>query len=132
MDVYIGKTTLGLPVADLAKGHANFKMNRVIDQHLAGDEIAGLWNIPSSANGDAVTTSPDENSFIGMMLNAMDETNRAQNNVDILTQQAIVDPASVDVHDVTIAMAKANMTLSISKAIIERSISGFKDILNQR
>ncbi|NIZ47442.1 flagellar hook-basal body complex protein FliE [Entomospira nematocerorum] len=129
MDLHIGKTTLGLPLADLAKGHTNFKMNRVIDQHLSGDEIAGLWNVGSSGSNES---GSDENSFVGMMLNALDETNRAQNNVDILTQQAIVDPASVDVHDVTIAMAKANMTLSISKAIIDRSISGFKDILNQR
>ena len=38
----------------------------------------------------------------------------------------ITDPESVDVHDVTIALAEANLSLSMTKAIIDRAIRAYR------
>jgi flagellar hook-basal body complex protein FliE len=44
----------------------------------------------------------------------------------------LVDPDSVDAHDVTIAMAKANMSLNITRTVLDRVVRGWKDIINTR
>ncbi|NIZ19377.1 flagellar hook-basal body complex protein FliE [Entomospira culicis] len=143
MDLRIGTTTLGLPVADLAKGHGQLAMRNTLPGHLNGQSIASIIQDNLSASeleelnarlgtAHTIDETPKQEDFTELLMSALDKTNQAQNEVERLTAQAIVEPDSVDIHEVTIAMAKANMTLSLSKAIIDRSISGFKDILNQR
>ena len=44
----------------------------------------------------------------------------------------IVDPESVDVHDVTIAMAEANLSLKIAQSVIDRLIKGWNEITTTR
>jgi flagellar hook-basal body complex protein FliE len=118
MDLYIGQATLGLPVSDLTKGVGQLNLNR-----------GSLGTLEQTLGENSVE---EKSNFANMLLEALNDASRTQNEADNLVQLAITDPESVDVHEVTIAMAKANMSLSISKAIIDRSISGFKDILNQR
>ena len=40
----------------------------------------------------------------------------------------IVDPESVDVHDITIAMAEAGMSLKIAQTLIDRVVKSWNDI----
>ena len=40
----------------------------------------------------------------------------------------IVDPESVDVHDITIAMAEASMSLKIAQTLIDRVVKSWNDI----
>jgi len=44
----------------------------------------------------------------------------------------LIDPDSVDAHDVTIAMAKANMSLNITRTVLDRVVRAWKDIINTR
>ena len=67
-------------------------------------------------------------SFEQTLLKAFDEVNAKQQRTAELGQQMIVDPESVDVHDITIAMAEAGMSLKIVQTLIDRVIKSWNDI----
>ncbi|BDU63027.1 flagellar hook-basal body complex protein FliE [Candidatus Borrelia fainii] len=71
-------------------------------------------------------------SFKDLFFNLISDVNNSQLDVFRMSQQAILQSNSVDVHDITIAMAKANMNLSITKAVVERSIKAYQDVINIR
>ncbi len=71
-------------------------------------------------------------SFEDAMLKAMEGVNSQQNDVDGLFEQMVVAPDSVDAHEVTIAMAKANMSLNIARTVLDRIVRGWKDVINTR
>lgn len=67
-------------------------------------------------------------SFEQTLLKAFDEINAKQQRTAELGQQMIVDPESVDVHDITIAMAEAGMSLKIAQTLIDRVVKSWNDI----
>ncbi|PKL08609.1 MAG: flagellar hook-basal body complex protein FliE [Spirochaetae bacterium HGW-Spirochaetae-7] len=71
-------------------------------------------------------------SFENAMLKAMDGVNAAQVDSSNAMQAMLTDPDSIDAHDVTIAMAKANMSLDITRTILTRVVTAWKDIINTR
>jgi flagellar hook-basal body complex protein FliE len=73
-----------------------------------------------------------DGTFDTVMLKALDRVNAYQQNVDSLHQQMITDPESVDVHEITDAQAKAQMTLNITRTILNRVVQAWKDIINTR
>ncbi len=75
-------------------------------------------------------TSAEE--FTNALRNALGETNNLQNAVTDITQAYLTDPESVDVHDVTIAMSKANMSLEITKAVVDGALKAYNNIINIR
>jgi len=65
----------------------------------------------------------------------MDELNTVNNlqlKSDELSRRLVTDPDSVDVHDVTIALAEANMALNITKSVVDRVIRAYRDIITAR
>jgi len=66
------------------------------------------------------------------MLQALDSVNADQNESTDLMQTMITDPQSVDPHDVTIAMAKANLSLNIARTVLSRVVQDWKEIINTR
>ncbi len=74
---------------------------------------------------------PDQN-FESMMFEALNGVNKLHQESDSLSLKMITDPDSMDAHDITIAMAKANTALAITKAVIDRGIRAYKDILSIR
>ena len=86
------------------------------------------------SNNDMINTAvrPETTSFEQTLLAAFDKVNEKQQTTDALAQQMIVDPESVDVHDVTIAMAEANLSLKIAQSIIDRVIKGWNEITTSR
>ncbi|MDR2740979.1 MAG: flagellar hook-basal body complex protein FliE [Treponema sp.] len=70
--------------------------------------------------------------FEDAMLRALDVVSAEKQFADGLIQQAIVDPESVDSHDITIAQAKASMSLNITRTILNRIVQGWRDIINTR
>jgi flagellar hook-basal body complex protein FliE len=70
--------------------------------------------------------------FEDVMLRTLDKVSAEKQFADDLIQQAIVDPESVDSHDITIAQAKASMSLNITRTILNRIVQGWKDIINTR
>ena len=70
--------------------------------------------------------------FKDVFFDAISRVNGSQLDVSRMTERAIVEPGKVDVHDIIIAMAKANMNLSIAKAVVEKGIRAYQDIINIR
>ncbi|MDR2070784.1 MAG: flagellar hook-basal body complex protein FliE [Treponema sp.] len=70
--------------------------------------------------------------FEDVMLRALDTVSAETQFADNLIQQAIVDPESVDSHDITIAQAKASMSFNITRTVLNRIVQGWRDIINTR
>jgi flagellar hook-basal body complex protein FliE len=79
-----------------------------------------------------VETTNVEAAFGDLLLKALNQVNDSQVTAVDLAQKMVTDPDSVDVHDVTIALAEANMALSMTKAIVDRALAAYREIINVR
>jgi len=70
--------------------------------------------------------------FEDAMLQALDKVSGAQLNASELQKQAIINPDSVDIHDITIAQAEASMALGITRNILSRLVQSWRDLINTR
>jgi flagellar hook-basal body complex protein FliE len=70
--------------------------------------------------------------FEDTMLRTLDKVSAAQQFSSKLSEAAITDPDSVDVHDLTIAQAKAGMSLNITRTVLSRVVQGWRDLINTR
>jgi flagellar hook-basal body complex protein FliE len=70
--------------------------------------------------------------FEDAMLKALDKVSGLQQESGNLAQAAITEPGSVDIHDITIAQAKANMSLNITRTVLSRLVQGWRDLINTR
>jgi flagellar hook-basal body complex protein FliE len=71
-------------------------------------------------------------SFEDLMLKKLDGVSGDQLRASSLMEAAILEPDSVDIHDVTIAQAKASMSLNIARTVLNRLVQSWKDIANTR
>ena len=84
-------------------------------------------------NTKATTEVGKSNStFENYLLDAINYVNEKQQASTDITQQLVIDPESVDVHDVTTAMAEANLSLSIAQNVIDRLTKAWTDITTTR
>lgn len=81
---------------------------------------------------DSQPPAQSPQSFSQLLLDSLDGVNEQQQTAETLSVQAITDPDSVDVHDVTIAAAQANLSLSITKSIVDRVVQAYREIQNVR
>jgi flagellar hook-basal body complex protein FliE len=104
-------------------------------RHIASGRLSAAGNglLATRSGGPASTPAEQaENSFGGMFLQALGQVNAQQLRAQDLSQALITDPESVDIHDVTIALAEANLSLSMAKAVIDRAIRAYREIVNIR
>jgi flagellar hook-basal body complex protein FliE len=96
---------------------------------------------PYAASGHAISALGEKigaeavirsGTFEDAMLKALDKVSGLQQESSNLTQAAITDPDSVDIHDITIAQARANMSLNITRTILSRLVQGWRDLINTR
>lgn len=86
----------------------------------------------SSVNDVELSANPKAQNFEQTLLKAFDMMNEKQVKVDTLNEQLIVDPESVDPHDVTLAMAEAGLSLKIAQTVIDKTIKSWNDITTSR
>ncbi len=72
------------------------------------------------------------NSFQSYLLDALSTVNSHQMDVTAVQEKLITNPDEVDVHDVTIAMAKARQSLNLAQTVIDRLVSGWNEITTTR
>jgi len=104
-------------------------------RHIAAGRLSapGGGLLDSRRAAPAVTPAEQaEGSFGGLFLQALGQVNEQQLRAQDLSQALITDPESVDVHDVTVALAEANLSLSMAKAVIDRAIRAYREIVNLR
>lgn len=111
-------------------------MNLISPAQAYGHQIALRTTDPrhlsgSSARAAAQAADP-EGGFGKLFFQAMNQVNDLQARSQDLSQAMITDPDSVDIHDVTVALAEANLALSMTKAIIDRAIRAYREIVNIR
>ncbi len=70
--------------------------------------------------------------FGNLVVDALNNANDLTQQSETLTQQFITDPDSVDPHDVTIAMSKANLAVSMTKAVVDEAIKAYREIMSLR
>ena len=70
--------------------------------------------------------------FRDLLIGRLEEVNGLQHAHEALSIQAVIDPESVDAHDLTIAAAKATTALSITRNVVDRVIQAYRDITNLR
>ncbi|MDR3148112.1 MAG: flagellar hook-basal body complex protein FliE [Treponema sp.] len=123
---------------DQSAGYLTMKLTH--EKHLSADSFtraAGLTGpvgesviaLEDITGAGAVTRA---GTFEEAMLLALDEVSALDVFAADLAQKAITEPDSVDIHDITVAQAKAGMALDISRNILSRLVQGWKDIINTR
>jgi flagellar hook-basal body complex protein FliE len=70
--------------------------------------------------------------FEHAMLQALDKVSGQQQYASALSQEAIVNPDSVDIHDLTIAQAEASLSFNAARNILSRMVQGWRDLINAR
>ena len=70
--------------------------------------------------------------FTEAMLGALDKVSAYQQFASNLNQEALLDPDSVNVEDVSMAMAEASMSLNITRNVLNRIVQGWRDLINTR
>lgn len=110
--------------AQQVSGH-ELVLARTDSRHFTGrlDPEPGTATQGSSAQGGT---------FASLLLDSLNSVNDQQQTADQLAVQAVVDPESVNTHDVSIAAAKANLSLSITKSVVDRVIQAYREIQNVR
>lgn len=93
---------------------------------------SGAQAVTQSSGARAVQGEAKKGAFESYLLQAVDEMNAEQLKVSSLQEQVITDPDSVDIHDVTTAMAKAQMSLSLAQTVIDRVVKGWSDLSQNR
>jgi flagellar hook-basal body complex protein FliE len=109
------------------QGHL-IELQRTDPRHLSGSVVAGASSTPASAQA----LSDPESGFGRMFFDALNNVNELQHTTMDLTEMMLTDPDSVDIHDVTVAIAEANLALSMTKAIMDRAIRAYQEVINTR
>jgi len=81
---------------------------------------------------DNSSTAKKTGTFESYLLEAVNSVNDKQLEVGRVQEQLITDPDSVDIHDVTTAMAKAQMSLNLAQTVIDRLLTAWSEIQTTR
>ena len=110
----------------------SMELNRSNASHLG---TSAIGNVSKALNGTAnasVDGAEKKESLRTYLLEAVNEMNSQQLNVSALQEKVITDPDSVDIHDVTTAMAKAQMSLDLAQNVIDRLVKGWNELSQNR
>lgn len=123
----------------------SLEMNRTNTQHFGNKKIQPLtYNLAGSSpvpkveglnsenQAASITPAGQKKSFQDYLMEAVNTVNNQQLEVSNIQEKLITDPDSIDVHDVTIAMSKARMSLNLAQTVIDRLVSGWNEITTTR
>jgi len=99
-----------------------------IDSPYAGSG-KNIITLEKKIGADNVTRA---GTFEQAMLQALDKVSGQQQYASALSKEAIINPDSVDIHDITIAQAEANMSFNATRNILSRLVQGWRDLINTR
>ena len=71
-------------------------------------------------------------SFQSYLMEALNSVNGSQLDVSAVQEKLITNPDEVDIHDVTIAMSKARMSLNLAQNVIDRITTSWNEITTTR
>ena len=109
---------------------SSIEMTRTNQAHVGTAKLTSL--VPGQEKSNSVSHEKNMGSFESYLVNAVAGMNSQQLDVNRVQEQLITDPDSVDIHDVTTAMAKAQMSLSLAQTVIDRLITGWNELSTNR
>ena len=102
---------------------SRFELAKTHPSHISDEDNTTVGNTSST-----VPTS----SFRDMLLNTVDAANDVITAPEKLTQQAIIDPESVNPQDITIAARKAGLAVRMTTTIVNRALEAYRAIIALR
>lgn len=105
-----------------------FQMTRTNPLHMGNAPLSS----PVQNSKNPQKTSRSSGQFESMVLGGLNAVNASQIAVGEVQKKLITDPDSVDIHDVTTAMAKAQMSLSLAQTVIDRLTGAWQEISTTR
>ncbi len=87
---------------------------------------------PAHKNDGSSVGAKPVSSFKDLLFKSLDEVNSAVNNHEQLRTQSIVNPDSVNSHDVSIAGLKARLSVQMVTATINRALEAYRTIISLR
>lgn len=70
--------------------------------------------------------------FAELLRNAFYDVNSIELRKDNMMKQFITEPNSIDIHDLTNSMAKAELTFGFVRSVADKVVSAYRDISNLR
>ena len=110
-------------------------MNFLDIGQVSGNQVDVLRTNPAHIHGrvhEGQLNDDEASSFSNMVIDALNGVNSLAQESTQLTEQYIINPDSLDVHDVTIAMGKANLAISMTKSVVDNAIKAYREIINIR
>ena len=126
MDAYIHESATKNYAKELKQTHP--KHMSVPDSPYFGSGTK-IIHLEKTVGAEGITRA---GTFEHAMLQALDKVSGAHNFASKLQQEAIINPDSVDIHDVTLAQAQSDMALGITRNILSRLVQGWRDLINTR
>lgn len=112
---------------------SSFQMMRSNPAHMGNSPLISTAGVASGIAGtDKDTKKTERTSFSNYLIDAANYVNDTQQASSSMVEKLVTDPDSVDVQDVTIAMAEANLSLSIAQTVIERVTKAWSEITSTR
>lgn len=125
--------TLQLQRTD-AQHFGNGKITPVTTNRPGTSPVSPVKGIQQNTQAASISRagSVNQKSFQDYLLEAVNSVNSSQIEVNNIQETLITNPDEVDIHDVTIAMSKARMSLNLAQSVIDRLVSGWNEITTTR
>lgn len=107
----------------------------IIENMVSGNVVKMMTTEPLHYTGEPIVRRPGDDvsgSFADMLNNAVKQVNDLQVDSEKMMQKMIYEPESVDIHQVMIATQKAEIAISLTKAVRDGAINAYKELINLR
>ncbi len=114
---------------------AHFGQSRIqpLTQNAPGmSPIQKIQRADKTTEAASIQPGNQSKSFQSYLLDALESVNTQQLDVNKVQEKLITDPDDVNVSDVTIAMAKARMSLNLAQTVIDRLVTSWNEITTTR
>lgn len=114
-------------------GHfGNGKIQPMTSKIPGNTPINAVKNVSDKTEAVGIQPASQSKSFQSYLMDAINTVNNQQIDVSNIQERLITNPDEVDIHDVTIAMSKARMSLNLAQTVIDRLVTGWNEITTTR
>lgn len=96
------------------------------------EPVSAVEKLNQNTQAASVSAAGEKHSFQDFLLEAMNEMNAQQLDVQKVEQQLMTDPESINPEEAAISMAKARMSLNLAQNVIDRLVTGWNEITTTR
>ena len=115
------------------KAHFGQSKIQPLTQNTPGlSPIQKVQRADKTTEAASIQPANQSKSFQSYLLDALSTVNSQQLDVTAVQEKLITNPDEVDIHDVTIAMAKARQSLNLAQTVTDRLVSGWNEITTTR